>query len=101
MAPRAREGPELEEMKKKEGQTVERGRREDTGRRAEEEERTRRTEGKSDGKGARRNTRIKPNYAWPPHLKLTCGCPPVRTTCKPPGETNETSNTIQKNDIQL
>ena len=39
---------------------MERGRREDTGSRAEEEERTRRMEEKSDGKGAGRNTKLNP-----------------------------------------
>ena len=45
---------------------MERGRREDTGSRAEEEERTRRMEEKSDGKGAGRNTKLNP--ATPGHL---------------------------------
>ena len=48
---------------------MERGRREDMESRAEggeEEERTRRMEGRSDGKGAGRNTANKPSYAKPP-----------------------------------
>ena len=63
MTPGAREGPIREERKERRGRPwKEGGGKEDRGRRVEEEERTRRTEGRSDGKGAGRNTKKKCIY---------------------------------------